>query len=133
MKTRILWLVVIAATIAGFYFFMIKPALAPPPAPKPSPLAGLKPAAMPPPELPAPVVMLPPAPQLPPVVVAKPRADSPSLQLEVPIADGATIDFSTGAPNVRSQGEDKAALERALREMAEATKNTTFPPSPEKK
>ena len=51
---------------------------------------------------------------------------------EVPIQDGATIDFSIGAPVVRSGGPDTEALDRALKEMADATKNVTFPPPPPK-
>ena len=52
---------------------------------------------------------------------------------EVPIQDGATLDFSIGAPVVRSGGADTEALARALKEMEEATKNATFEPrAPEK-
>jgi hypothetical protein len=57
------------------------------------------------------------------------RIDPPVLKMEVPIQDGATIDFSFDGPVVKSGGEDQAALDRALREMAEATKDTKFPPS----
>jgi hypothetical protein len=58
---------------------------------------------------------LPPAP-------ARPRF----TPLETPIQDKATIDFSIGAPVVRSDGDDKDALERALKNMAEATKDVKF-------
>jgi hypothetical protein len=48
----------------------------------------------------------------------------------VPIQHGATIDFSTGSPMVKMQGKDQEALDKALKEIAEATKDVTFPPSP---
>lgn len=65
---------------------------------------------------------------LPPPPVAIRREDPAPAPLEVPIQNGATIDFSTGAPHVRMQGKDKEALDKALRDMAEATKETSFPP-----
>lgn len=83
-------------------------------------------------------------PPLPPVIVTlpemvvkevpvppMPQPRGMQLPLEIPIQDGATIDFSIGAPVVRSGGADTEALERALKEMAEATKGTAFPPGPE--
>lgn len=138
MKSRILWLVVVLAAIAGFYYTTIRPALTP------SPRAlnrqvnkEFRPADIPPPPLPEPKIDIPalrlPSPE---VVVPKsaianptaPRDDRHPSQPEVPIQNGATIDFSIGAPVVRSQGEDQAALDKALKEMAEATKDVTFPP-----
>lgn len=67
--------------------------------------------------------------EVPPIRLPRvqPRLVAPRPQ-EIPIIDGATIDFSIGAPVVRSTGQDAEALDRALREMAEATKNLTFGP-----
>jgi hypothetical protein len=39
-----------------------------------------------------------------------------------------TIDFSTGAPMVKGFGKDQEALDKALKEMAEATKDVKFAP-----
>lgn len=50
-------------------------------------------------------------------------------EMRIPIQDRATIDFSIGAPVVRSGGSDAEVLEKALRQMEEATKNISFPPS----
>ena len=49
---------------------------------------------------------------------------------EVPIEDGKTIDFSKGKAEVRNTAEDQAAMDAALKEMEEATKDITFEPSP---
>jgi hypothetical protein len=51
----------------------------------------------------------------------------------VPIADGKAIDFSTGKAVVRSTAADKQAMDAALKEMDEATKNVTFQADPPKK
>ena len=42
---------------------------------------------------------------------------------EVPIQNQATIDFSTGAPVVRTHGKDQDALEKALKEMSDVIKD----------
>lgn len=44
-----------------------------------------------------------------------------------------TIDFSSGQPVVKDSAEDKAAIDAALKEMAEASKGVTFEPTPPKK
>lgn len=46
--------------------------------------------------------------------------------------DGQTIDFSSGQPVVKDAAEDRAALEQAAREMAEAARSVTFE-APKKK
>jgi hypothetical protein len=46
--------------------------------------------------------------------------------------DGQTIDFSSGQPVVKDSPGDKAALEKAAAEMAEAAKGVTFE-APKKK
>ena len=43
-----------------------------------------------------------------------------------------TIDFSSGQPVVKDSAEDQAAIDAALKDMAEATKNVTFE-APKKK
>lgn len=48
---------------------------------------------------------------------------------EVPIEDGKTIDFSGGRAEVRDTPEDRAALERAKREMEEAARDVKFAPT----
>lgn len=45
----------------------------------------------------------------------------------VPIQDGKTIDFSSGQPVVKDSPADRAAMEKALKEMDEAAKDVTFP------
>lgn len=141
MKSRLLWLTVVLAAIGGFYYTTIRPALSPAPAHLNRRLSQeIRPPEIPPPALPEVKIEMPalplPAPETfrPPAPVAATRRDenSPSRQA-VPIQDGATIDFSQGAPHIRSQGDDKAALEKALKEMADATKDVSFPPPSEKK
>ena len=123
----------LVAAIAGFYFATIRPALRESPAVPDRrsinrEFAGFQPPPIPPPPLPEirmPALPLPPPPS---VAGAVRRDDSAPATLEVPIQNGATIDFSTGAPHVRMQGKDKEALDQALRDIAEATKETAFPP-----
>ena len=132
MKSRIIWAVIVLAAIAGFYVVTIRPTRYSSPgfSRKNPPLRNLKPPDIPPPPLPAPVVVTPtlappPLPTQP--IVAKREMRRPMPPPEVPIQNNATIDFSIGAPVVRSGGKDQEALDKALREIAEATKNTTFP------
>jgi len=54
--------------------------------------------------------------------------DPTSAPAEVPIEEGKTIDFSSGKPEIRATDEDRIAIERAKREMDEATKDITFAP-----
>lgn len=136
MKSRIIWLVVVVAALAGFYYTTIKPTLTPtPPALNRRVNREFRPLDIAPPPLPAPKIETPALPlPLPSAVVAQPARDGRTpLRTEVPIQNGATIDFSIGAPIVRSQGDDQAALDRALKEMADATKDVTFPASPPEK
>lgn len=133
MKSRLLWAMVVAAAIAAFYFATIHPMMR-----EPGPrfnrrevnraFKEFKPPPIPPPPLPEIALTIPqlPLPQSLPIVA--PRNDPVPRPLEVPIQSGATIDFSTGAPHIKMQGKDQEALDRALREMAEATKHVTFPP-----
>ena len=138
MKSRIIWAAVVLAAIAGFYFVTIRPAM--------KGGAGrvdrrqidrafkdFKPPEIPAPPLPEVVIAMPKiVPPARPAPLVAPRNDPVPGPLQVPIQDGATIDFSYGAPMVKMQGKDQEALDRALKEMAEATKNVTFPSSPKK-
>jgi len=54
-------------------------------------------------------------------------------QAAVPIADGKTLDFSSGKPVIRDGAADKAALDAAVREIDEASKDVTFPADSGKK
>ena len=86
------------------------------------PMADLKPPALPPIELPP--LVIPEIPTIKVPVVSTPTRSDPILgRQEVPIQNQATIDFSTGAPVVRVHGKDQDALEAALKEMAEVTKD----------
>ncbi len=138
MKSRIIWAVVVLAALAGFYYTTIRQTQTPSPGISRQRLEKLRDAPLPqiaPPPLPTPDMTMPviPPPVLnqpivfPPVVGRRERSRPPAL--EVPIQEGATIDFSIGAPVVRSGGKDQEALDKALRDMAEATKGTTFPPT----
>ena len=131
MKSRIIWAAVVLAAMVGFYFATIRPATQ-----KPGPRLDrrkinqeFKAPEIAPPPLPQPVIATPTlAPPVRPGPIVAPRNDPVPGPLEVPIQDGATLDFSTGTPIAKRQGRDQEAMDRALKNMAEATKNTTFPP-----
>ncbi len=131
MKSRIIWGAVLLAAFAAFYFVTIRPTMTPyasaPKGPPSSrmPLTDGRTTFPLPPELMTATIPIPavPTPAMPSILV-----EPPALKMEVPIQHGATIDFSLGSPVVRSGGEDQAALERALKEMAEATKDVKFSP-----
>lgn len=137
MKSRLIWAAVLLAAVAGFYYVTIRPTQTQSPgfSRKRPPLRHLVPPEIAPPTLPVPVFE-PPAlapPALPttlvlPALPANRPGRIPS-RMEVPIQDHATIDFSTGAPHVIVQGKDQEALDKALKEMAEATKDITFTPA----
>jgi hypothetical protein len=136
MKSRILWAAVVLVAVVAFYFATIRPAMR-----ETTPQVNrrqldrafkdFKPPEIPPPPLPEVVIATPKISPPPPrsIAIVAPRNDPVPGPLEVPIQDGKTIDFSTGAPVIRMQGKDQEALERGLREMAEATKDITFPPT----
>ena len=70
----------------------------------------------------------------PPVAARTLAPEPPPAQ---PVALGGenerkTIDFSTGQPVVKDSPEDKAVIDAALKEMAEATKEVTFEARPAK-
>lgn len=138
MKSRIIWAVVVLAALAGFYYTTIHPMRTPAPdaglARKLQRLRDAPPPQIPPPPLPELVMSMPtiaPPPLNQPLVlppVAR-REERKPMRMEVPIQNNATIDFSIGAPVVRAGGQDQEAIDKAIREMAEATKDTTFPPT----
>jgi hypothetical protein len=47
-----------------------------------------------------------------------------------PIENEKTIDFSTGKPVVKDSAEEKAIIERSMKEMNEAATGVTFGPAP---
>lgn len=133
MKSRIIWIAVVIAAMAGFYLVTIRPSLKPAPAKfNRRMMNDIRPPEIPPPELPAPFVQMPEIP-LPSPGSIQPDAtfsdNRQPMRMEVPIQNRATIDFSIGAPVVRSNPEDLEALDKALKEMAEATKGVKFAPT----
>lgn len=139
MKTRIAFLLLVIAAVVGFYYSTIRPTLTPAqPALNRRLIQDYRPPEIPPPQLPQPKIEMPTLPlpipgsvrPTPEQAAAIRREDRTPLRMEVPIQNGATIDLSFGAPHVRSQGDDQVALDKALKEMAEATKDVQFPPSP---
>jgi len=125
MKTRLLWIAILAVGFTALYFGISRPQVSAIPSQLRDPLADLKPPG--PPPLEPPVLVIPPVPTItPPIIRPAARIDPILGRVEVPIQNGATIDFSTGAPVVKIQGKDQEALESALKEMAEALKGTTI-------
>ncbi|MDB6126439.1 MAG: hypothetical protein JWM35_335 [Verrucomicrobia bacterium] len=49
----------------------------------------------------------------------------------VAIQDQKTIDFSSGKPVVKDSTNDKAIIDKAVKEMDDATKDISFAPTPE--
>ena len=140
MKSRLIWIAVIVAALAGFYLTTLRPLLTPASTNLNKRLTQeYRPPEVPLPPLPEPKIETPTIPLPPPSAILVPPPAAPGARqsetrgLDVPIQQGATIDFSLGAPIVRSQGADKDALDKALKEMAEATKDVQFAPPPAKK
>lgn len=121
MKTRLLWIAILAIGITALYFGIARPQVSSIPDELRKPLADLKPA--PPPPIEAPALVIPPTPTItPPPLRPVSRARQFFEPPEVPIQNNATIDFSTGAPVVKTFGKDQEALESALKEIAEVEK-----------
>jgi hypothetical protein len=132
MKSRLFWGAVLLVAFAAFYYVTIRPALTPVPERPRGGGANRTPLVPSRPGIALPESMLNatiPTPVFPTPAPVKVRVDPPALKMEVPIQDGATIDFSIGAPVVRSGGDDTKALEKALKEMEAATKDTKFAPT----
>jgi hypothetical protein len=123
MKTRLLWTLIFATAAPALYFGITRPHVSSIPDNLRESIDELKPV-VPPIELPAlaipelPVLTIPTLPPLRPGTRSDPSLNRP----EVPIQHQATIDFSTGAPVVRTHGKDQDALESALKEMSEVLK-----------
>jgi hypothetical protein len=126
MKSRLLWIAILAIGATALYFGISQPPISTLPKEVRDPLADLRPAAPPPLEMPA--LEIPPLPIIRPPVLpaATARFDPVPPKPEVPIQNAATIDFSTGYPHVRVHGKDQEALDAAIKEIAEATKGVTF-------
>lgn len=60
------------------------------------------------------------------------QAVGPAANHSPPVAieDGKTIDFSSGKPVVKDSTQDKAAIDKAVKEMDDAAKDVTFGPLP---
>lgn len=63
---------------------------------------------------------------------ARPAATQPAPYVDLTKHDGQTIDFSSGKPMVKDSPEDRAAIAAALKDMEEATRDTTFDAPPKK-
>ena len=63
---------------------------------------------------------------------SQPRLAVPSRAV-VPVQDGKTVDFSSGKPVIKDGAADKAALDAAVKEIDEASKDVTFPADSGKK
>lgn len=56
--------------------------------------------------------------------------EPPAAPVDLTRHERQTIDFSSGQPVVKDTPEDRAALEAALKDMADATKDVKFTPAP---
>ena len=127
MKTRLLWTLIFAIGAPALYYGITQPHVSSIPSSIHDPMDELKPA-LPPLEPPALVIPELPALTIPPLPPIRPpvRSDPILSRPEVPIQNQATIDFSTGAPVVRTHGKDQDALEKALKEMSDVLKDATI-------
>jgi hypothetical protein len=67
--------------------------------------------------------------RLPPPPAPQPTVpNAPAPARGVAIEDGTASDFSPGAAEIRATPADQTAINAALREMQEATKNISFEP-----
>lgn len=125
MRRRVA-ILLLATAFAALAYRVWRPARNPPPT-APAPVQ----AARPPPPPPAAVVPPPALPATGPGVVRlplPPAATPRRLPAEIPIQDQSTMDFSRGTPVIRSGPNDDGGLERALREMADATRGLRLHP-----
>jgi hypothetical protein len=121
MKTRLLWTLILGVGLTAIFFGITQPHVSSLPS-ELRDIGDLKPPTLPPLE-PPPLVM-PETPTLTlPTLTLPLRFDPIPPRPEVPIQNQATIDFSTGAPVVRTHGKDQDALENALKEMSEVIKD----------
>ncbi len=66
----------------------------------------------------------------PPAVTSVPLPANEPVALGTKETERKTIDFSSGKPVVKDSPEDKAALDAGLKDIADATKDVTFGPTP---
>ena len=59
---------------------------------------------------------------------ARARPVNEPVPLGTAATEGKTIDFSSGQPVVKNTPEDQAAIDAAMKEIAEASKDVTFDP-----
>lgn len=67
---------------------------------------------------------------MPPPPAARTVAPPANPPVDLARHDGQTIDFSSGRPVVQDTPADRAALDRALKEMQTAAGDVTFAPPP---
>ena len=125
MKTRLLWIAIAVVGLAALYFGIARPPVSTVPRNLRDSMTDLRPPLVP--SLEPPALVIPPTPtvKLPPLKSAV-RFDPIPGPPEVPIQNGATIDFSTGAPVIKMQGKDQEALDAALKQMAEVAKGAAI-------
>jgi hypothetical protein len=58
----------------------------------------------------------------------KPQRDNPPVALGTAETERKTIEFSSGQPVVKDTPEDQAAIDAAMKDIAEASKGVTFEP-----
>jgi hypothetical protein len=85
-----------------------------------------------PPTPPAPVTAKPapfrPPPSASPFSPPPNQAAAPKPKPFVAIEDGKTLDFSSGAPILKDTAQEKAIIDKSLKEMEDALKNVSFGP-----
>ena len=138
MNRRVVWTCILALGALVFAWRLTArlyntPSAARTASPPSAPITPTAKAEAPPTAAPAAPAPLPPpvavAAATPPPVAPRPVAASPVPPREVPVVpiqDGATIDYSIGAPVVKMTGADKEALEKAAKELEEATKDVVI-------
>jgi hypothetical protein len=122
MKTRLLWTLILAVGSIALYCGIVRPEVSTIPSEVRDSMDDLKPPQLPPLEPPALVIPETPTVTLPTFLPPR-RIDPVPPRPEVPIQNQATIDFSTGAPVVRTHGKDQDELEKALKEMSDVIKD----------
>jgi hypothetical protein len=60
------------------------------------------------------------------LLLSRMKMASERARTEISIQDGKTIDYSSGKPVVKDTEKEKAAIEKAVKEMDEAAKGVTF-------
>lgn len=66
----------------------------------------------------------------PPTAARTLAPEPPAAPVDLTRHERQTIDFSSGQPVVKDTPEDRAALDAALKDIADATKDVKFTPAP---